>query len=69
MKKAVMTDAVFIALMVCNALSVTLMYLCLTDDMINEEGRWFTAGIGAVTFLMTWALVWVDRKEGSDETR
>lgn len=62
MKKTVMNDAIFIVVMVCNALSVSLMYLCLTDDMINEEGRWFTAGIGALTFLMTWALVWVDRK-------
>jgi hypothetical protein len=63
MKKAVMNDAIFIALMVCNALSVTLMYLCATDERITEEGRWFTAGIGMVTFIMTWALVWVDRKE------
>jgi hypothetical protein len=63
MKKAVMNDALFVALMVCNALSVSLMYLCLTDDKVTEEGRWFTAGIGAVCFLMTWALVWTDRKE------
>jgi hypothetical protein len=62
MKKTV-NNAIFIALMVCNALSVTLMYLCLTDDKISEEGRWFTAGIGAVCFIMTWALVWVDRRE------
>ena len=58
-----MNDALFVALMVCNALSVSLMYLCLTDDKVTEEGRWFTAGIGAVCFLMTWALVWTDRKE------
>ena len=64
MKKTVMNDAAFIALMVVNMLSVTLMYLCLTDTAITDDARWFTAGIGAVTFLMTWALVWVDRKEG-----
>ena len=64
MKKTVMNDAVFIAVMVVNMLSVTLMYLCLTDTAISDEGRWLTAGIGAISFLMTWALVWVDRKEG-----
>lgn len=62
MKKTVMNDAAFIALMVVNMLSVTLMYLCLTDTQISDEGRWFTAGIGIISFLMTWALVWVDRK-------
>ena len=64
MKKTVMNDAAFIALMVVNMLSVTLMYLCLTDTAISDEGRWFTAGISIISFLMTWALVWVDRKEG-----
>lgn len=59
-----MNDAAFIALMVVNMLSVTLMYLCLTDTQISDEGRWFTAGIGAISFLMTWALVWVDKKSG-----
>ena len=63
MKKTVMNDAAFIALMVVNMLSVTLMYLCLTDTQISEEGRWFTAGLGAVCFLMTWALVYADRKD------
>lgn len=58
-----MSDAAFIALMVVNILSVTLMYLCLTDTQITDDGRWFTAGIGAISFLMTWALVWMDRKE------
>lgn len=57
-----MNDAAFIALMVVNMLSVTLMYLCLTDTKISDDGRWFTAGIGVISFLMTWALVWVDRK-------
>ena len=57
-----MNDAAFIALMVVNMLSVTLMYLCLTDIDINEEARWFTAGIGVVSFLMTWALLYTDRK-------
>lgn len=63
MKKTVMNDAAFIALMVVNMLSVTLMYLCLTDTQISEEGRWFTAGLGAVCFLMTWALIYADRKD------
>jgi hypothetical protein len=62
MKKTVMNDAAFIALMVVNMLSVTLMYLCLTDVSINEEARWFTAAIGAISFLMTWALAYADRK-------
>ena len=64
MKKTVMNDAAFIALMVVNMLSVTLMYLCLTDTAITDEGRWFTAALGTISFLMTWVLVWVDRKEG-----
>ena len=63
MKKTVMNDAAFIAVMVVNMLSVTLMYLCLTDTAISEEGRWFTAAIGAISFLMTWLLVWEDRRE------
>jgi hypothetical protein len=63
MKKHLMNDAIFIALMVCNALSVALMYICLTDNSVSEEGRWFTAGIGAVTFVMTWLLVWTERKD------
>lgn len=58
-----MNDAAFIALMVVNMLSVTLMYLCLTDMSITEEARWFTAGIGVISFLMTWALVYADRKD------
>jgi hypothetical protein len=57
-----MNDATFIALMVVNMLSVTLMYLCLTDVRISDDARWLTAGIGAISFLMTWALVWVDKK-------
>lgn len=61
MKKQ-MNDAAFIALMVVNMLSVTLMYLCLTDMRVSDEARWLTAGIGLISFLMTWALVWVDRK-------
>ena len=59
-----MNDAAFIALMVVNMLSVTLMYLCLTDTQISDEGRWFTAGISLISFLMTWTLVWVDKKSG-----
>jgi len=59
-----MNDATFIVVMVVNMLSVTLMYLCLTDTAITDDARWFTAGIGLISFLMTWALVWVDKKSG-----
>ena len=57
-----MNDLAFIALMVVNMLSVTLMYLSLTDVSMTDDARWFTAGIGLISFLMTWVLVWADKK-------
>lgn len=57
-----MKNLLLFALLTCNALSLVLMYLCVSTPGVSDQGKWFTILVAGIVFIMTWVLLYVENQ-------
>ena len=62
-----MKNLLMFALLLCNALSLVLMYLCVVTPHMSDQGKWFTILVSGIVFIMTWVLLYVENKHIKDK--
>ena len=55
-----MKNLLLFALLICNALSLVLMYLSISTPNVSDQGKWFTIMVAGIVFIMTWVLLYVE---------
>lgn len=57
-----MKNLLLFALLICNALSLVLMYLSVITPNMSDSGKWFTIMVAGIVFIMTWVLVYIENQ-------
>jgi hypothetical protein len=57
-----MSNLLMFALLLCNALSLVLMYLCVITPNISDSGKWFTVIVSGIVFIMTWVMLYIENQ-------
>lgn len=62
-----MNNLLMFALLLCNALSLVLMYLSVITPHMSDSGKWFTILVSGIVFIMTWVLIYVENQHIRDK--